>query len=66
MAATSASAVATGDTARQTEVYIPPLVRGAVSVSGAARLTTVVDNPDGSRLALVAPTGRGAYGVSVG
>jgi len=41
-------------------------VRGAVSVSGAARLDTVVMNPDGSRLALVAPTGAGHYGVRVG
>ncbi len=66
MSATSARAVSPGAAALETQVYIPPLVRGAVSVSGAAVLDTVQANPDGSRLALVAPTGGGAYGVTVG
>ena len=51
---------------QETEVYVPPLVRGAVRVTGAAELDTVQSNPDGSRLALVAPTGQGIYGVQVG
>jgi endoglycosylceramidase len=66
MQATSTSPVARGDRNGETEVYIPPLVRGAVSASGAALLDQVVQEPDGSRLAYVAPTGAGAYGVSVG
>ncbi|HEY3843551.1 MAG TPA: cellulase family glycosylhydrolase [Acidimicrobiales bacterium] len=65
MRATDGSAVTSGDRSRETEVYLPPLVRGTVAVSGAAVLDTVATNPDGSRLAYVAPTGEGSYGVSV-
>jgi endoglycosylceramidase len=65
MRATSISRVVPGDQSAETEVYIPPLVRGQVAVSGAAVLDTVATNPDGSRMAYVAPTGEGAYGVSV-
>ena len=57
--------MAVGDRSHETEVYIPPLVRGTVSISGAAQLDAVVTNPDGSRLAYVAPTGHGAYGAAV-
>jgi endoglycosylceramidase len=63
--ATDGTAIVPGDRSRETEVYVPPLVRGAVAVSGAAVLDTVTANPDGSRLAYVAPTGGGTYGVSV-
>jgi endoglycosylceramidase len=66
MHATSSDKVTPGDQAQATEVYIPPLVRGAVTDSGAASLDTVVTNPDGSRMAYVAPTGLGAYEVTVG
>ena len=66
MKATSHTNVVPGDRANETEVYVPPLVRVSVSASGAAVLDTIVTNPDGSRLAYVAPTGAGAYSVSVG
>jgi endoglycosylceramidase len=49
-----------------TVIFIPADVPGNVAVSGAARLSTVTTNPDGTRLAEVAPTGRGAYSVKVG
>jgi hypothetical protein len=65
MHATSTSAVTVGDRTQETEVYIPPLDRGSVAVNGAAALDDVVVNPDGSRLAYVAPTGKGAYEVTV-
>jgi endoglycosylceramidase len=65
MSASSFRAVVKGTSNEETEVYIPPSVPGAVSVSGAAVLDRIVTNPDGSRLAYVAPTGHGAYGVSV-
>jgi endoglycosylceramidase len=48
-----------------TEVFIPAAVRRAVRVSGAARLVGVVTEPDGTRLASVAPTGHGSYRVSL-
>jgi endoglycosylceramidase len=66
MAATSGTRVNPGDADRETDVYIPPLVRGAVAVTGAAVLDTVRTNPDGSRDAMVAPTGDGPYGAQVG
>jgi hypothetical protein len=66
MQATSTSPVTRGDRNDETVIYIPPLVRGTVSTSGAAVLDDVVQNPDGSRSAYVAPTGSGAYGVSIG
>ena len=66
MRATSMVPVQPGDRGHETIVYVPPLVRGNVTVDGAARLDTVVTNPDGSRDAYVAPTGAGTYGVTVG
>jgi endoglycosylceramidase len=65
MHASSTSPVAVGDRSHESEVYIPPLVRGTVSVSGAAVVDAVVTNPDGSRLAYVAPTGHGDYAATV-
>jgi endoglycosylceramidase len=47
--------VATGDHGAETLVYIPPGVPGTVSVSGQAKVDTVVTEPDGSRLASIAP-----------
>ena len=41
-------------------------VKGSVAVSGAAELDTVVVNPDGSRIAYVAPTRSSGYGLTVG
>jgi endoglycosylceramidase len=66
MAATDARPVKRGDRAAETVVFIPSSVGGSVSVTGAARLDTVVRNPDGSRTAYVAPRGGAAYGVVVG
>ena len=65
MSATSRSPVRRGARDLETEVYIPSTDPGSVSVRGAATLDAVGLNPDGSRLAWVAPTGAGAYGVEV-
>jgi hypothetical protein len=65
MTATSTRPVTPGSSDQETVVYIPPLVRGGVTVDGAARVDQVVTNPDGSRDAYVAPTGGGTYGVRV-
>ena len=66
MTATSARPVSAGDARSETMVNIPANVEGAVSVTGAAVLDRVVTEPDGRRLAMVAPTGSGNYGVAVG
>jgi endoglycosylceramidase len=66
MAASGTVGVHRGDRDAETVVYIPDTVRGPVGVTGAAALDAVVDNPDGSRDAYVAPTGTGRYGVEVG
>jgi endoglycosylceramidase len=65
MRATSTTPVVPGSRSEETEVYIPPLVRGPVSASGASVLDAVVTNPDGSRTAFIAPTGGGTYVVRV-
>ena len=65
MSATAAERVRRGARAEETVVYIPAQVRGAVHVTGAAVVDTVVRQPDGSRLAYVAPIGPGSYGVGV-
>jgi hypothetical protein len=59
--------------ASQAVISIPATVHGAVHVSGAARLDTVVTRPDASRLAYVTTTLAGGsagalarYGVTVG
>ncbi len=64
--ATSASAVTVGKRAQETAVYIPSTVHGAVVAAGASTLDAIVAAPDGSRTAYVAPTGGGAYWVTVG
>lgn len=66
MSATSTRSVTPGTADEETEIYIPPTVPGVVRISGAAVLAGVLARPDLSRLALVAPTGHGAYGVTVG
>jgi hypothetical protein len=66
MAATDTTSVRRGNQGAETMVSIPSSVHGTVAVSGAARLDTVVRNPDGSRMAYVAPTGHSGYGVTVG
>jgi len=77
MAAADRHAVGKADIGAQTVVYIPADVAGAVNVSGAAVLSGVVREPDGSRLAYVAPAHphtvlpgmgvvAGEYWVSVG
>jgi hypothetical protein len=66
MAATDSAFVHRGDRGAETVIYIPSVVRGSVTVTGAATKDTVILNPDGSRIAYVAPTGRLGYGVTVG
>lgn len=51
---------------RDTVVFIPGRDGGAVQATGAARLVLVATTPDGNRLAFEAPTGAGAYGLTVG
>jgi endoglycosylceramidase len=65
MSADARVPVKPGDRDHETEVYIPSTVSGSVGVSGAASLDAVTPNPDGSRLAFVAPTGKGIYQVRV-
>jgi endoglycosylceramidase len=57
-----------GQTATDTQIYVPSDVHGVVHVSGAAALDAMVSRPDGSRLAFVRTTAGGgaAYGVTVG
>jgi hypothetical protein len=72
MVATSTSAGNRGARQTETVISIPSTVHGAVHVSGAAVLDTVLTRPDGSRLGYVATTLNGAtgpsapYGVTVG
>ena len=72
MRAQATGPVARGDRAAETEVYIPSDVHAAVAVGGRAVLAALVTEPDGSRLAYVAPEGgdagsaAGAYSVTVG
>jgi hypothetical protein len=66
MSASSARRIRPGDLAHETIVYIPGSVRGAVKVGGRAVLDHVVTEPDQSRLGYAAPTGGGAYTVTVG
>ena len=61
MSATADEAVKPGRVNDETIVYIPASVAGPVGVSGNAVLDRVDEAPDGSRLAYVAPTGRGGY-----
>ena len=73
------SPAVSGGPNRDTVVYLPSTVAGHVSVTGAARLTEVVNEPDRSRLVFVEPTiprrcpgpchpppGAGRYQVTVG
>ena len=53
MVATSTESEQRGDKATDTVVFVPSTVRGAVRVSGAAVLDSVVTRPDGSRLAYI-------------
>ena len=73
MLATSTMAGRRGDHRTDTVIYIPSTVHGAVHVSGAAVLDSVVTRSDGSRMAFVATTFPGTggasaarYGVTVG
>ena len=73
MVATSTESEQRGDKATDTVVFVPSTVRGAVRVSGAAVLDSVVTRPDGSRLACVtavippvASNATPTYTVSVG
>lgn len=53
-----------GDHQTDTMVFVPSNVPGAVHVSGAARLDSVVTRPDGSRLAYVTTMVPGSAGSS--
>jgi endoglycosylceramidase len=73
MRATSTAGGRRGDHRTDTVLFIPSTVHGAVHVSGAARLDSVLTRPDGSRLAYVTTTGPSpagpaadGYGVTVG
>lgn len=67
MSASSDGAVTVGDREHETLVVAPPRVAsGTFAVSGAAALDGVVTNPDGSRWAWVAPSGAGAYSITLG
>jgi len=66
MQATATAAVTPGDRMSETVIYLPPAMAGTVVSTGAAVVSGVVENPDGSRLAYVAPTGPGEYGVAAG
>ncbi|HWE70778.1 MAG TPA: hypothetical protein VG205_10460 [Acidimicrobiales bacterium] len=65
MSADARVTVRPGDRDHETEVYLSSTVSGPVGVSGVASLDAVTANPDGSRVALVAPTGEGVYLVRV-
>ena len=65
MKASSRSPVEVGDNSDETEVVIPSVAHGVVTVSGAAVIDRVVTHPDGTRSAYVAPTGVGGYEVTV-
>ena len=72
MSATDDTTVPPGASGRETVVLVPAPVAALLGagwapvVSGAAVLDRVVTEPDGSARVLVAPTGAGAYRVSVG
>jgi hypothetical protein len=66
MAATGGGAVPAGDRGAETVVYIPTTAHGSVTVTGGATLDKVTSNPDGSRVAYVAPTGTSRYEIEVG
>jgi len=63
--ATSTVPVTVGDRAHETMINVPSGISGTVSISGAAATDQVVDQPDGSRAVWLAPTGAGAYRVTV-
>jgi hypothetical protein len=65
MSATADKAVTSGDTARETAVFIPSTSTGDVRVFDHARLDRVVGTEDGNRIAYVAPTGGGEYAITV-
>jgi len=56
----------TDSTPLETVLYIPRSVAGQVSTSKAAKVAQVIQNPDGSRFAIVQPDGTGVYSVAVG
>jgi hypothetical protein len=66
MEATASRRVAPGQEKEETLVEIPANVAGPVRVTGAALLDRVIRQPDGRRVAAVAPTGGGAYQVAIG
>ena len=65
MSATADHAVARGDWARETVIFIPARATGTVRVFYNAQLDKVETTSDGNRIAYVAPTGTGVYAVTV-
>jgi hypothetical protein len=65
MHATAGHRVRRGSLSRETVLFLPATVTGAVSASGAALVDRVVTEPDGTRFAYVAPTRPGPYAVTV-
>ncbi len=65
MVATSGQAVRPGDSARETEVFVPAAVGGRIDVTGAAILDRVETTVDGNRVAYLTPSGAGAYSLAV-
>jgi hypothetical protein len=66
LTAHSAQAVGKGDRANETVVFIPAVAGGTVASGGAAVVDQVITEPDGTRMAYIAPTGVGPYSVIVG
>ncbi len=65
MKALASGTVAPGDRGAETVISLPPACKGAVIVTGAARLDRLVGAPGGGRIAYVATTTHGAYRVEV-
>jgi endoglycosylceramidase len=66
LSAISQHPVGKGDSAGETVVFIPAVAGGMVNAAGAAVIDQVRTEPDGTRLAYVAPTSAGPYTVTVG
>jgi hypothetical protein len=64
MSAVADRRVEKGDRNHETVVFIPARVTGVVRVADAV-IDRVERTPDGNRIAYVAPTGTGIYGISV-
>ncbi|GAC1533764.1 MAG: hypothetical protein NVS3B12_13580 [Acidimicrobiales bacterium] len=64
MNATATHTTKTSGSSRPTVIFLPSTMTGNVTVSGAAVLTGVTREPDGTYRAFVAPNGAGVYSVA--